>query len=620
MPQVALSGEGLDEITFRHEAFAQRHVWGLDHSEGTWNRSYLATAHPISSYILTPHTTLNGYLGMCNPGSDQLYAAWREAYQHWWVIPTFANPSREQLEHPSGFAAQLIAEAQAFQQHELTPDPDGDWPADVLASYRGKNGVRARYRRQGGTVFEIADAAGKTTEISRTITGVSEIELPGTIPGWQAYDARRLFSLDPDNWYPYLPQPRDLSAGHVESVPQGMAVGAVRIGEQIASVTIADRERTPFDFARALSQATTGAQIFDQQPMETRGPLESPTGAHFAAIGDVIHAHPPWKGEFTDPDTGEKRAGGTGVAYALYQLGLPVAEKVMFRSQVYLDPGAIGPNKSDGVTFSVEFRGDGQVIKQELHQTSSEPAPLDADLTPLAGKRVQARLQVHPGPKRDISFDWARWRGPRIEADRSRRGAAAVVAPYSYERALAGSGPAQLTRDGHRLQVEALFPATFYLLARPAERVALPVDLAKPSAMIAFVSHTGAVLQAPQYADFAPAPGTCGGVPKNGISAHPPDRGATIGTFVLRLPPQPAKLTGFVGLRDGSKSEGVRFLVEVNGRELFRHDALPSKWEPFEVDLAPFAGQEIVLALTTDSITSHYFDWACWGEPMIVAR
>ncbi len=31
LPQVALSGEGLNEVTYRNEAFAQRHVWGLNH-------------------------------------------------------------------------------------------------------------------------------------------------------------------------------------------------------------------------------------------------------------------------------------------------------------------------------------------------------------------------------------------------------------------------------------------------------------------------------------------------------------------------------------------------------------------------------------------------------------
>jgi len=31
--------------------------------------------HPVSASILRPFTIINGYLGMTNPGNDQLYAA-----------------------------------------------------------------------------------------------------------------------------------------------------------------------------------------------------------------------------------------------------------------------------------------------------------------------------------------------------------------------------------------------------------------------------------------------------------------------------------------------------------------------------------------------------------------
>ncbi len=63
LPDVALSGEGLNEITCRYEAFAQRHAWGINHADGTWSRRPLSCAHPISSYLLRPYTVINGYLG-----------------------------------------------------------------------------------------------------------------------------------------------------------------------------------------------------------------------------------------------------------------------------------------------------------------------------------------------------------------------------------------------------------------------------------------------------------------------------------------------------------------------------------------------------------------------------
>ncbi|OGV78466.1 MAG: hypothetical protein A3K18_11140 [Lentisphaerae bacterium RIFOXYA12_64_32] len=107
IPDVALSGEGLDEVTYRHETFAQRHSWGLDFVEGTWDRRTLAMAHPISSYLLRPYTIIYGYLGCAPPTTDPLYAAWNEDYQNWGVIPTL-KPQLKQVQAPTGFSQQFF--------------------------------------------------------------------------------------------------------------------------------------------------------------------------------------------------------------------------------------------------------------------------------------------------------------------------------------------------------------------------------------------------------------------------------------------------------------------------------------------------------------------------------
>ena len=99
LPNVALSGEGLDEVTYRYEAFAQRHLHGLNHADGDWSDRLIALAHPISSAIFTPHTTLYGYLGMADPTGAGLYQAWRRgattsASSPRWPISTAANSRR----------------------------------------------------------------------------------------------------------------------------------------------------------------------------------------------------------------------------------------------------------------------------------------------------------------------------------------------------------------------------------------------------------------------------------------------------------------------------------------------------------------------------------------------
>jgi hypothetical protein len=71
-------------------------------------------------------------------------------------------------------------------------------------------------------------------------------------------------------------------------------------------------------------------------------------------------------------------------------------------------------------------------------------------------------------------------------------------------------------------------------------------------------------------------------------------------------------------LRDGSKSEGCRFVVQVNGREVASRLLAPAAgWQEIVSDLSAWAGRAIVLSLVTDSEGSFSFDWAAWGEPRL---
>jgi hypothetical protein len=73
----------------------------------------------------------------------------------------------------------------------------------------------------------------------------------------------------------------------------------------------------------------------------------------------------------------------------------------------------------------------------------------------------------------------------------------------------------------------------------------------------------------------------------------------------------------WVGLRDGSKSEGVFFGIQVNGQPVAERRMLPGGWESLEVDLSPWRGKPIVLSLIVDSDGDFSFDWAVWGDPRI---
>ncbi len=219
LPDVAFSGEGLNEISFRYEEFAQRHVWGLDHVRQTWDATLVRMVHPVSSALLTPHTRLYGYLGMCSPRMWHYYTAWRTAYDRMGVLPTFAWVDREVVTQPDASLQTLWEEARWFQQHLPTPDfAPSLWGQDTLFVYRTREGRVARFRRDAsGVCLEVQGGNGWQT-ISRRIEGVSRAQVAGSIPYWKAYGEGVLFGLNPETVYPWTAQPPPRDATHLSDL------------------------------------------------------------------------------------------------------------------------------------------------------------------------------------------------------------------------------------------------------------------------------------------------------------------------------------------------------------------------------------------------------------------
>ncbi|MFH1920686.1 MAG: DUF6259 domain-containing protein [Planctomycetota bacterium] len=612
LPEVALSGEGLNEVTYRYEAFAQRHVWGLNHVDGVWDRRWLDVAHPICSYLFRPYTIINGYLGCAPPTNSQLYAAWNEAYEHWGVIPTL-KPALEQIEDPNGFSRQFFDEAAFWQERRLEIDLESPWPPDVVFPFRTADGKRAMRTTDGRFV------CGER-EISRTITSVGELEARGSIPGWRAFDGRRLFGLDPDHWYPYFNQPRDPGLFHVAELPPDLIAEAVIDWGDLAMVRTRSRTTVVADLASLLDRAACGSRPFESEAVEVTGPLASPDGAHFRSDGDTVFAHPPWMARRSDPETGRVESGGTGVAFARFSVELPPDGRIRFLAEVAMDQGALGPDKTDGVTFSVSARGDDRELKQELHHATGDRRSLELDLTPLAGQSVTVELCVHPGPDRKPSFDWARWFGPRIERDIQREGPLAVAGGTPWQLALGTRGPLPIESDANGQRVLAPLPGTVLFLKERPAAVDLPVDLAEQPRLVGFVGETGATIESPRIAGVRPGPAVVGGTERKGLHVHPPEHGRTVAQLRMTLPDEPAVMHSWVGIRDGSESTGVVFIVEINGGEVARTRLLPGKWELLTADLSQWAGTPVVLSLVTDSDGPFNFDWAHWAEPRIEAK
>ena len=610
LPDVALSGEGLNEVTYRHEAFAQRHAFGVNHTDATWDRHRLALAHPISSYLFRPYTIINGYLGCAPPSRGQLYAAWNEAYEHWGVIPTL-KPQGIDLADPKAFGRQFFDEALVWQRRRLEIDLEGEWPATIAFPFRTADGGKAARTMEGRLIVD-------GTTVSQTITGVSSVETKGTVPDWRAYDDTRVFGLDPERWYPCFPEARPQDAFHVSRMPEGMIARTVLALDNLAMIRTESCNSVVADLVELSETAMGGSRPFYGEGYECPAPFSGKDGARFERdAGDRLFAHPPWQAQQTNPDTGKSDSHGTGIAYLRYELDLPSEDRLAFLADVAMRTSSIGQPNSDGATFRVTLRSNGPQRKAEVHQATDEPAPLTLDLTEFAGQKIELELSVDPGPKRSPSFDWAVWTRPRIETGRMDRGSLSVCSETQWSTALDGTGTVAISAEGQELLLETSFPGTTFLLREKPEDVTVPCDLTAADRQVCFLHETGQQWAAPATANVRVSDSLVGGEACRGLFAHPPDGGQTVILMPMHLPPETAVFRTKVGIRDGSKSTGVAFIIEINGKPLAEERVTPGSWHDVELNLAPWAGQPVVLSLITDSVGSFYYDWALWGEPRL---
>ena len=128
-------------------------------------------------------------------------------------------------------------------------------------------------------------------------------------------------------------------------------------------------------------------------------------------------------------------------------------------------------------------------------------------------------------------------------------------------------------------------------------------------------------------ATFQPKKTTISDISKLAIDAHPPHQhisGDTFGEWELLLPNSHSiRLEFDIGLAGGSEnSDGVTFMVSVQGDEIFRQHYNQQRWKHIDLDLTSYREHHIVLRFTTNPGPNGNtgWDWAKWGEPKIVSE
>ncbi len=622
LPDLALGGEGLNEVSCRHEAFAQIHaafaiIFPGGTPERAGNDSGADCSHPISAYLLSPYTRWYGYLGYPPPDASPLYRTWTRAYESWGVAPTLSTPTLAGLDHPSPDLRARLEEMKLVDHYDLVPDFDSDPTPQTKLVWRGKGGAKLVYDRDdhGGSHVWFADASGQPRTIYRYLRGATTFVGEGTIGEAASYDERGIYGLDPKHTYLCTPGPRPADVPHLLRLPEGTIARGLRTSDDFLLFDLATPPRG-IDLRAAFDDAALGVTIDGKDsPLGSQAVFVQSHDTCGGKSMDSLFSHPPWDYEH----------GVIGEAFAEWTVKVPADGKPALYFSFGLRDGA---EKTDGVTFSV--RADGKELLRRDWQ-KCEWLPCRIDLTPYAGRTIKLRFVIGKGPTGRGGFAWSCWGEPRIIVD-------PLPQPLSLDlltpaKALSAAGPAGpahvefVAAEGKlfRHHVETQAPGATCLIFRKPAPISLPLDLLKAPFTWASVIDGAAIppQDRPAYLSATPGEGTCGGETRPAMVTHPPIGGVTAIDYLVTLPAgTPAHLAFACGLQDGSKStNGVAFIVEVNGQEVSRQVAAAADgWHPGEVDLTPYAGQTILLSLVVDSLGDASYDWSRWSQPRIEPR
>ncbi|MCL6519404.1 MAG: hypothetical protein K6T99_06190 [Armatimonadetes bacterium] len=121
---------------------------------------------------------------------------------------------------------------------------------------------------------------------------------------------------------------------------------------------------------------------------------------------------------------------------------------------------------------------------------------------------------------------------------------------------------------------------------------------------------------------------TSGKVRKYSIALHPTSGEATA-TYNITLPVigkgerlviifSAGMADGFVTNDPDHPSDGVKFILRIDGREVFTRDLATTGWSYGAADLTEKAGKKVNIVFVTDAKSNSNYDWAAWGEPQIL--
>ncbi|MCD6351975.1 MAG: hypothetical protein J7M26_07640, partial [Armatimonadetes bacterium] len=190
----------------------------------------------------------------------------------------------------------------------------------------------------------------------------------------------------------------------------------------------------------ALANFRAGYQFFGKNVvyLPPGQPGDHSVGAACEFQGPNLFMHPAYKQ-------------GPGLTFVEYFVELPATSPLVLKFETGISRYAA--DNSDGVQFTLYVgpRAKRKIVYQRLTKGHGA-VPGKADLSPWAGEKIVLGLEVHPGPKKDTSYDWAFWYKPELVIGRPEEQAAGRPLPQPVVQRLrelgrSGAAPYLTRRD-----------------------------------------------------------------------------------------------------------------------------------------------------------------------------
>lgn len=585
-PNVALGGEGENDVVYRYESFAQ--AWFFPQTLDT-------PGHPITTFLFHPQVQFYGHLGQpiaTTPGfSTYLTQLERRA-----VLPRLVLTSPADLDTTNADNARLLRILQSWQTHAFQPAWAADWTG-ARVKYQGLAGATATYTES--PTLSTLTAAG--VPLFTLAQGANQVTTSSFIPSWPAFDSTRLYGLDPAGAYFLESVPRSTTT-HVTSLPDGIKLGpGTIVSPGFAHIEVQRIASQTIDLQQRLIEGHTGIRFQGSDTPPGNGSVAVPA---LSTVGGVTRSsiilEPPYQGQI----------GGA----AFVQYDVPVTDGALMQFAAGIGDGA---SCSDGVTFRVTANGFELWSEHVMPGTWHDVV---LNLAAFAGKTIALRLISDPGPAGLPWCDWARWANASIATPVSGATASIPLALAAGSVVNGFDADGTLSSSGLTATVAGVpMPGAFTVFTQAGTAVAAGSNLASIPLTVWSAARGGLVRPGSVFNTGSVGISAAGGVTKSQvIFAHPPDNGRTVLAWAVRLPATALRLGFSVGIGDGaSSSDGIDFQVRVNGTTYWQLTKQSNQWQSSALELGRWKNQNVLIELVTDSRETFGFDWALWADLLL---